>query len=231
MRHSPTDCGAFAERLARALEQGDSALADFSTAASGCPKCVEMLRLLVAATEPEHISLPQGQPPSSFATSPLPSRLARRLWVWLNAVRVALSVGLAAAWLALPWLGLVKPLGVPTTGDTLHRLPGILVAAVLGSWLWYLGLVRRERGHRPQRLHARWKRGRLLQGVCVGIGEYFGISPWWVRAAFVALALLGLGGLPLYLLLVLGLSFHPDDRQYLLRFKVERLWRRWTGAH
>ncbi len=43
---------------------------------------------------------------------------------------------------------------------------------------------------------------RVLGGVCSGIGSYLGISGWWVRAAFVALALTSfLFALLLYLLL------------------------------
>lgn len=34
---------------------------------------------------------------------------------------------------------------------------------------------------------------RVLGGVCGGIGSYLGVSGWWVRAAFVALALTTFG--------------------------------------
>jgi phage shock protein C len=43
---------------------------------------------------------------------------------------------------------------------------------------------------------------RVLGGVCGGIGSYLGVSGWWVRAAFIALALTTFGfGLLLYALL------------------------------
>jgi phage shock protein C len=43
---------------------------------------------------------------------------------------------------------------------------------------------------------------RVLGGVCGGIGSYLGVSGWWVRAAFIALALTTFGfGVLLYALL------------------------------
>jgi phage shock protein C len=43
---------------------------------------------------------------------------------------------------------------------------------------------------------------RVLGGVCGGIGSYLGVSGWWVRVAFIALALTTFGfGLLLYALL------------------------------
>lgn len=43
---------------------------------------------------------------------------------------------------------------------------------------------------------------RIFAGVCGGLGDFFGISPWWFRLAFL-LALLpgGVPGILIYLLL------------------------------
>ena len=41
---------------------------------------------------------------------------------------------------------------------------------------------------------------RKIAGVCGGIGEYFGIDPTLVRLGFVALSLLGGGGLAVYII-------------------------------
>ncbi|MBN2471422.1 MAG: PspC domain-containing protein [Anaerolineae bacterium] len=43
---------------------------------------------------------------------------------------------------------------------------------------------------------------RVLGGICGGLGAYLGINAWWVRAAFVALAVLS-GGVVALLYLVL----------------------------
>ena len=34
----------------------------------------------------------------------------------------------------------------------------------------------------------------ILAGVCGGLGEFFGVSPWWFRVLFIILAMPG--GLP-----------------------------------
>ena len=42
---------------------------------------------------------------------------------------------------------------------------------------------------------------RWLAGVCGGLAKYFNIDPTFVRVIFIVLALIGLGGVILYLLL------------------------------
>ena len=42
---------------------------------------------------------------------------------------------------------------------------------------------------------------RWLAGVCGGLGKYFNVDPTLVRVIFVVLALIGLGGVILYILL------------------------------
>lgn len=47
---------------------------------------------------------------------------------------------------------------------------------------------------------------RVMGGVCGGLGTYIGISPWWVRIAFIALTIFTIGtGLLLYLTLWLAI--------------------------
>jgi phage shock protein C len=48
----------------------------------------------------------------------------------------------------------------------------------------------------------RSRRHRIVAGVCGGLGEFFGISPWWFRIGILlALAPGGVPGLLIYLLL------------------------------
>jgi phage shock protein C len=48
----------------------------------------------------------------------------------------------------------------------------------------------------------RSRRDRIVAGVCGGLGEFFGISPWWFRIGILlALAPGGVPGLLIYLLL------------------------------
>jgi phage shock protein PspC (stress-responsive transcriptional regulator) len=47
----------------------------------------------------------------------------------------------------------------------------------------------------------RTEEGRMIAGVCAGLGRYFGIDPTIVRIIFVLLALFAAGGVLLYLIL------------------------------
>ncbi|MDP9362348.1 MAG: PspC domain-containing protein [Acidobacteriota bacterium] len=76
----------------------------------------------------------------------------------------------------------------------------------------------------PSRIYKRILR-RQLSGICQGISEAYGIRVWVVRMAFVSLLFLKGIGLALYLLLDIVLPIHPDDRAYLLRFRIIRWWK------
>lgn len=47
----------------------------------------------------------------------------------------------------------------------------------------------------------RVEEGRMIAGVCVGLGRYLGVDPTIVRIIFVLLALFAAGGVLLYLIL------------------------------
>ena len=48
----------------------------------------------------------------------------------------------------------------------------------------------------------RSQQGRIFAGVCAGLGDFFGISAWWFRMAFlIALLPGGVPGILIYLLL------------------------------
>ncbi len=65
---------------------------------------------------------------------------------------------------------------------------------------------------------------RILGGVCGGIGMYIGVSPWWVRVAFVILGLFTAGtGALIYLALWFML---PAESLSLIPDQVNRLARR-----
>ncbi|MBK7215950.1 MAG: PspC domain-containing protein [Candidatus Promineofilum sp.] len=47
----------------------------------------------------------------------------------------------------------------------------------------------------------RVEEGRMIAGVCAGLGRYLGMDPTIVRIIFVLLALFAMGGVLLYLIL------------------------------
>jgi phage shock protein PspC (stress-responsive transcriptional regulator) len=57
-----------------------------------------------------------------------------------------------------------------------------------------------ERKMNEKRL-VRVEEGRMIAGVCAGLGRYLGVDPTIVRVIFVLLALFAAGGVLLYLIL------------------------------
>jgi len=55
----------------------------------------------------------------------------------------------------------------------------------------------------------RTRHNRILAGVCGGLGEFFGIAPFWFRLAFL-IALLP-GGVPGILLYLIGWIVIPSE--------------------
>ena len=55
----------------------------------------------------------------------------------------------------------------------------------------------------------RSRRDRMIAGVCGGLGEFFGISPFWFRLGFIIAFIPG--GVPGILLYALGWLIIPDD--------------------
>ncbi len=73
-----------------------------------------------------------------------------------------------------------------------------------------------KHGRSSRRRLVRSRRGRLIGGVCSGLGDHFGVDPILLRIAFVALAIFSGAGLALYLAFLLlvpeeGVS-HPPIR-------------------
>jgi phage shock protein PspC (stress-responsive transcriptional regulator) len=67
--------------------------------------------------------------------------------------------------------------------------------------------------------------GPSAPGVCAGEGDYSGAPVWLFRAAFIAMAVTGLPGVGLYVLMSMALSFPPADRQHMFAFRARRVLR------
>ena len=60
------------------------------------------------------------------------------------------------------------------------------------------------------RLLRRSRTDRVIAGVCGGVGRYLGVDPVLIRVAFVVLAILGGGGILLY---ILGWILIPEEKE------------------
>ena len=55
---------------------------------------------------------------------------------------------------------------------------------------------------------------RMLDGVCGGIAEYFGIDPTLIRLAWVLFCLLGGSGFLAYIIAAVIIPYRPKDLEY-----------------
>lgn len=134
---------------------------------------------------------------------------------------------------------------VIAAGVSLMFIPVEGGAEPLGFWLYALGmaalisagfavpvllLIYVLRGSAKHRIYKRLKPGRMLSGVCLGIAERMKIDVMLVRLVFLALLILAGGvGFWFYAALDVAMPVHPDDRQYLLRFRLRRWLNRRTS--
>jgi len=77
----------------------------------------------------------------------------------------------------------------------------------------------------PRRLY-RSRRERVLMGVCGGIAEHFGLSPWGVRLIFVLIALFTFISLPVWAVayVVAGLVVKLEPERPLPGGEAEEFW-------
>lgn len=61
---------------------------------------------------------------------------------------------------------------------------------------------------------------RWLAGVCGGLAKYFNVDPTLVRVIFVVLALIGLGGVIIYLVLWVIIPPEPTEEEQAIIDKI-----------
>lgn len=107
-------------------------------------------------------------------------------------------------------------------------LPFIGIAALISVLpvIFFYVLIAALRDRNGNRICKRLKPGRALSGVCLGLSEATGVPVNVYRLGFIVLTFIKGAGLLLYIVLDLAMPVHPDDRQYLLRFKLRRAFQR-----
>ena len=214
---STHDCATFQDRLTTALTDDGALSTETLAVGRQCATCAAVLRDVVRATAPDDAIEPSPQVADRAIAGG--QSWARRAWAIAKLVNVTVSVGLVVMWILV--VELAFGLRLPSLGNAARAMVVISTVSVLG----YLALRGHVRAGEREVLYARWP-GRQLQGLCVGIAEYFRVPTLLVRTVFVVLFVTGLGGGTIYFLLSFLVGFHPDDRQYLRWFRIQRWWRR-----
>ena len=115
--------------------------------------------------------------------------------------------------------------GLPLEQSAAIVAAGLVIALFIAAPLLVLiHVILNARTPQGKRLYRRLGPGKWIDGVCLGIADAMGWSVTMVRLVFVlAIWLKGLGVVAYFLFGALT-PVHPDDRRYMLRFKVKRAW-------
>ena len=144
-------------------------------------------------------------------------------------IRVLIGIGISVVFAA------VVAIYVQYTPWDLRSTLWIVGMAALisaGFFIPLLGVIYLFRATARRRMFKRLKPGRMIFGVCFGIAEALGYNVVTVRAFFVLLLAFSTGlGFWGYMAFHMAMPVHPDDRRYLLRFRLRRwLARRMSDA-
>jgi phage shock protein PspC (stress-responsive transcriptional regulator) len=122
--------------------------------------------------------------------------------------------------------------GLGTTELLVLALVGIFIAIIIGAPLLLLfsAVANARTPDGQRRCYRRLGPGRWVDGVCLGIAEATGWNVVLLRIAFTAGMWFKGIGLLAYIVCSLAMPVHPADRQYLLRFRIARAWRRMRHA-
>lgn len=214
------NCNEAVAALVASLESGIPMSAEQREHIRTCERCRE---LLDSAKQFQTLLGGNGiQPPAVDAAAMAAEKEVRR-------ARTRRTVGIAFAIALVAWLGLSLLLIRAGEAEPAEAFAvagaGIGIAFLIVTPLLLLLLLARVARTAEKRWYKRLKPGRQLSGVCLGLAERFNWNVTIVRLVFlVALFFHGLG-FWVYAVLDAAMPVHPDDRQYLLRFR----WRRWLA--
>jgi phage shock protein PspC (stress-responsive transcriptional regulator) len=216
------NCNEAVAALVASLESGVPMNAEQREHIRTCARCRELLdsaKQFQTLLEGNGIQLP---PVDSVAAAA--EREVRRTTRW-RSVGVVFAIAVVA-WTALA-IAIVGPTSLSEAALLATLWTGVSFLVVLPLLLLF---VLARAAHAPEnRLYKRLKPGRQLSGVCLGLAERFRLNLLLVRLAFVAAIFFDGVGFWVYLVLDLAMPVHPDDRQYLLRFRLRRWWARRNG--
>jgi len=218
------NCNEAVAALVASLESGIPMTAEQRDHIRTCERCRE---LLDSAKQFQSLLGGNGiQPPAVDAAAVAAEKEVRRAQT-----RRTVAVGFAVAVVA--WIGLA--LLMWRVGDLaaseafLVAGAGIGIAFLVGMPFLLLFAVARAARTPEHRWYRRLKPGKQIGGVCLGLAEHFHWNVTTVRLAFVAAFFFHGLGFWVYLALHVAMPVHPDDRQYLLRFRFRRWLDRRSG--
>lgn len=219
------NCNEAVAALVASLESGTPMTDAQREHIRSCERCRE---LLDSAKQFQTLLGGNGiQPPAVDATLAAAEKEVRRAQT-KRMIFVAAGIALIA-WAAVSLLLVRAGEAIPI--EAMLVVAAALVAAFLAITPIVLLVWFARSAHSPAKhLYKRLGPGRMLSGVCLGLAEHFRWNVKYVRAAFVIASFFDGLGFWVYLILELAMRVHPDDRQYLRRFRLRR-WLARRTAH
>jgi phage shock protein C len=184
-----------------------------------CERCRALLASVSEQPPAEEVAVESSTTAAEAAVAEERKKLLTR-----RAVAILAAVIVFGLLMLIP---LRRHTGLATGELAVIALIGVCIAIIVGApiLLAFSAITNARTPRGERRFYRRLGPGRWIEGVCLGIAEATGWNVALVRLAF-ALGLWFKGiGLLAYIVCALAMPVHPADRQYLLRFKIARLWR------
>lgn len=210
------NCNDAMAALVASLEEGTPMSAIDRSHVRDCPRCRTVLEAAKQLDEEPVIAAPRVDDAVAAAEGELHRVRARRV-LWAVGV-ICTSIAIAAGVALFP---------SDVKGDVSFGLWVLTMAFLIsaGFFVPVLGVIYILRGTARKRIYKRLTPGRMIDGVCLGLAEKMGFEVNHVRLFFVALLFFAGGlGFWTYMAFDAAMPVHPDDRQYLRRFRIRRWW-------
>lgn len=216
------NCNEAVAALVASLESGSPMTEAQRTHVLTCDRCRELLdsaKEFQNALGGNGIAVPPVEPALAAAEEETRRRRFHR------SVKVLVALG---AMLALIFLFVPVTAGLAFGERFVVLVIAFAISAGFALPLIAVFLLTRGSATRPP-WYRRLGPGHVLSGIALGVSERIDVNVNIVRLVFVALIFMGGGiGVWLYALLWVAMPVHPEDRQYMLRFRLRRWWAKRT---
>ena len=216
------DCTEAVAALLGVVESGGTITDEQREHLRSCERCRE---LLDSAKQFQSVLSEETAPPEVTANAAALERevaTSRARQLMTRTIGVIVVLGIFALLMLIPNAGRFQ---LAPTEVVFLTLMGIFIAILVAAPILLLFQAARSVTQKKdgRRIYRRLGPGRQISGVCLGLSEGLGISLGVLRLLFVIAFFFKGFGLLAYVIFILAMPVHPDDRQHMLRFQLKRM--------